>query len=74
MKLNDIIKVKIKEKKTTQAELAEKAGFRSQANIAGLLNNSRKGMRIDNAVLLLDILDCDIIVRDRDDGNEWKVE
>lgn len=72
MRIEDIIKVKIKERKTTQALLAEKTGFANQANIGSLLNGKRN-MRMDNAIKLLDALDCEIIVRDRLDGNEWVV-
>lgn len=73
MKIEDVIKTKIREKNTTQKQLAEKTGFKSQANIAGILNNTKSGMRIDNAVKLLNALDCIIVVRDKENKNEWEI-
>lgn len=72
MRIEDIIKVKIKERKITQALLAEKTGFANQANIGSLLN-SKSSMRVENALKLLDALDCELIIRDKLNGNEWVV-
>ena len=48
----------------SQQKLAEIAGFKSQSNITGLLNNNDKGIRIDNLLRVLNAMGCDIIVRD----------
>ena len=59
----------------SQQRLAEEAGFKSQSNIAGLLNNNAKGMRVDNFFKLLDAMGCEIVVRDKmGSKKEWVVD
>ena len=60
----------------SQALLAEKAGFKSQSNITGLLNNNKNGIRIDNLVKMLHALGCEVVVRDTmsKEKREWKIE
>ena len=58
----------------SQAKLAEEAGFKSQSNITGLLNNNQNGIRMDNLYKMLNAMGCEIIVRDKMGSNkEWKV-
>ena len=58
----------------SQAMLAEKAGFKSQSNITGLLNNNKNGIRIDNLVKMLNALGCEVVVRDTmGSKKEWKI-
>ena len=47
-----------------QPKLAEKAGFASQSNITGFLNNNTNGIRFDNLFKMLNAMGCEIIVRD----------
>ena len=62
-------------RKWSQADLAREAGFKSQSNITGLLNNNKNGIRIDNLVRMLNAMGCEIVVRDKmGSGKEWKVE
>lgn len=62
-------------RKWSQADLAREAGFKSQSNITGLLNNNKNGIRIDNLVKMLSALGCEVVVRDKmGSGKEWKVE
>lgn len=62
-------------RKWSQADLAREAGFKSQSNITGLLNNNKNGIRIDNLVRMLDALGCEVVVRDKmGSGKEWRVE
>lgn len=62
-------------RKWSQADLAREAGFKSQSNITGLLNNNKNGIRIDNLVKMLDALGCEVVVRDKmGSGKEWRVE
>lgn len=63
------------EKRVTQTELATKAGFKSQSNIAGLLNNNKNGIRIDNLIRVFDAMGCDIVIRDRENPDkEWIID
>lgn len=58
----------------SQKKLAEKAGFNSQSNITGLLNNGKNGIRIDNLFKMLSAMGCEIVVRDEmGSGKEWKI-
>ena len=55
-----------------QPKLAEEAGFKSQSNITGLLNNNKNGIRIDNLYKMLNAMGCEIVVRDKmGSKQEW---
>jgi DNA-binding Xre family transcriptional regulator len=71
----DIVREVMGIRKWSQADLAREAGFKSQSNITGLLNNNKNGIRIDNLVKMLNAMGCEVIVRDKmGSGKEWKVE
>lgn len=56
----------------SQSKLAYEAGFKSQSNITGLLNNNQNGIRIDNLFRMLDAMGCEIVVRDKmGSKKEW---
>jgi predicted XRE-type DNA-binding protein len=58
-----------------QPKLAKEAGFKSQSNITGLLNNNKNGIRIDNLVKMLSAMGCEIVVRDKmDSKKEWIID
>ena len=70
----EIIRAAMETRGFSQAYLAEKAGYASQAGVSQLLS-SKKGMRVDNFVKLLSECDFEVIVRSRTkSGEEWKVE
>lgn len=57
-----------------QPTLAEEAGFKSQSNITGLLNNNKNGIRIDNLFKMLNAMGCEIVVRDKmGTKQEWVI-
>ena len=59
----------------SQAKLAEEAGFKSQSNITGLLNQNQNGIRIDNLFKMLDAMGCEIVVRDKmGSKKEWIID
>lgn len=59
----------------SQAKLAAEAGFKSQSNITGLLNNNHNGIRIDNLFRMLDAMGCEIVVRDKmGSKKEWIID
>ena len=59
----------------SQAKLAAEAGFKSQSNITGLLNNNQNGIRIDNLFRMLDAMGCEIVVRDKmGSKKEWIID
>ena len=69
MTIRTYIRSKMAEREINQTALAEKAGFKNQSNIATLLK-SDKGMRTDNLFSLLEALNCELVIRDRDSGEE----
>ncbi len=59
----------------SQSKLASEAGFKSQSNITGLLNNNQNGIRIDNLFRMLDAMGCEIVVRDKmGSKKEWIID
>ena len=59
----------------SQSKLASEAGFKSQSNITGLLNNNQNGIRIDNLYRMLDAMGCEIVVRDKmGSKKEWIID
>ena len=75
MNEKEIVRTVMALRKWSQADLAREAGFKSQSNITGLLNNNKNGIRIDNLVKMLSAMGCEVVVRDKmGSGNEWKVE
>lgn len=58
-----------------QPRLAKEAGFKSQSNITGLLNNNKNGIRMDNLFKMLNAMGFEIVVRDkRDKGKEFIID
>ena len=59
----------------SQPTLAAEAGFNSQSNITGLLNNNKNGMRFDNLFKMLNAMGCEIVVRDKmGSKKEWIID
>jgi DNA-binding Xre family transcriptional regulator len=59
----------------SQPKLAKEAGFKSQSNITGLLNNNKNGIRIDNLVRMLTAMGCEVVVRDKmGSKQEWTID
>ena len=70
---NEILYAAIKTRGYTQALLAEKAGYKTPAGVHDILK-AKKGMRVDNFVKLLEIMDFEVVVRSKTKtGEEWKV-
>ena len=67
MTIGKFIKSKIAERGTNQSELASAAGFKNQSNVAMLLKNNAK-MKTENLIAMLEALDCELCVRDKQTG------
>ena len=52
-----------------QATLAEKCGYGNQSCVSGLI--TRGNMRVDNLYKLLDAMDCEIVIKDKNSRQEW---
>ena len=71
----DVVRKVMKLRGWAQPKLAEEAGFKSQSNITGLLNNNQNGIRIDNLFRILDAMGCEIVVRDKmGSKKEWVID
>lgn len=71
----DVVRKVMEVRKWKQPELAKKAGFASQSNITGFLNNNSNGIRFDNLFKMLNAMGCEIIVRDTmGTGKEWTID
>ena len=58
-----------------QPQLAKEAGFKSQSNITGLLNNNKNGIRVDNLFRMLSAMGCELVVRDKmGSKKEWVID
>ena len=59
----------------SQSKLATEAGFKSQSNITGLLNNNQNGIRFDKLFDMLNAMGCEIVVRDKmGSKKEWVID
>ena len=71
----DIVRKVMAMRGWSQPKLAAEAGFKSQSNITGLLNNNKNGIRIDNLFRMLDAMGCEIVVRDKmGSKQEWVID
>lgn len=71
----DVVRKVMEVRGWKQPKLAEEAGFASQSNITGFLNNNSKGIRFDNLFKMLDAMGCKIIVKDdMGSGKEWVID
>ena len=71
----DVVRKVMNMRGWSQPKLAIKAGFKSQSNITGLLNNNKNGIRIDNLFKMLDAMGCEIVVRDKmGSEQEWVID
>lgn len=71
----DVVRKVMKMRGWSQPKLAEEAGFKSQSNITGLLNNNKNGIRMDNLFKMLSAMGCEIIVKDKmGSSQEWKID
>ena len=66
----DVVRKAMKMRGWSQPTLAKEAGFKSQSNITGLLNNNQNGIRMDNLFRMLDAMGFQIIVRDKMGSNQ----
>lgn len=71
----DVIRKVMRMRGWSQPKLATEAGFKSQSNITGLLNNNKNGIRVDNLFKMLNAMGCEIVVRDKmGSKQEWVID
>lgn len=70
MNSSEIIKEAMKVRGYNQTILAKEAGLKRQSNVSEMLRG--KSMRLDSFVLLLNSMNFDVIVKDRNGANSTK--
>ena len=70
MKANNIIKTIMGNRQITQGDLVSKMNMKSQSAISGALG---RDMKISTLIRFLDCLDCELIVRDKNTGEEHHI-
>ena len=74
MNEKNVVREVMKLRGWSQQKLADELGFKRQTNVSGLLNNSNS-MRVDNLFKLLDVMGCEIIIRDKmGSKKEWIID
>lgn len=68
----NIIKTLSYYRRITQQELADRLGAKSQGTIGNMFR-SKHDIRTDSLVSMAEVLGCDVVVRERSTGKEWKV-
>lgn len=66
MKMNEAIKAAMKDTKTTQAQLADRIGAKSQSVIAQRL--SLKNLSVDTVIEMLDALGYELVIQEKKRG------
>ncbi len=70
----DIIKEIMSIKGLSQSKLAEKADFKSQSNVTGILNRGNS-LRVDKLVKMVEAMGYEVVIREKDHtSNEWVVK
>ena len=75
MNEKEIIRKAMEVRGINQTILADRAHLKRQSNVSEMLRS--KNLRVDNLVLLLNAMDFDVIVKDRNGSNRenvWKIE
>lgn len=49
------------------------SGEFTASNLSGFMNNNKNGIRFDNFFKMLDVMGCEIIIRDRHHDKEWVI-
>ena len=62
----ELIRLLLYQNRMSQEQLAEVAGYKGQTSIAGLLNNERKGMRMDIFLHLIHVMGYKMVVTNKD--------
>ena len=70
MKANEIVKNIMSDKNITQNELTKMLNFKTQSAVSGVLN---RDMKVSTLVKFLSALDCELVIRNKTDGNEQTV-
>lgn len=59
--------------KMRQSDVADAAGFKNQSNV-GMILKSGSTMKLENLLRLADAMNCDIVIKDRETGEELVID
>ena len=68
MQATEIIKYLMSKKKITQSEITQRLGMKSQSGVSQAL---ARNMKTSMLLRFLGSMDCEVIVRDKDTGEEY---
>lgn len=70
MKANEIVKSIMSIRHLTQIDLQKMLELKSQSAVSGALN---RDMKTSTLARFLEIMDCELVIRDKSTGTEWVV-
>jgi lambda repressor-like predicted transcriptional regulator len=70
--IKQVIKAAIANRGYNQAAVAKKAGWSNQSSLSTAINRDNPSM--ETVLRIMDALEYDVIIRDRNSANEWKVD
>lgn len=73
MNEKEIVKVIMKERKIGQIEMAKEMGYAGQGTVSRVLSGATSTMTVATLTKMLDILGCDLVVKDRANKREYTI-
>ena len=73
MRESEIIQEIMEKRDVSFQKLAYGLGLESAGSTYNMINNRRTSMRVESFLRIMELLDCEVIVRDKLDGTEHMV-
>lgn len=70
--IKEVIKTAITSRNYNQAAVAKKAGWSNQSSLSTAINRDNPSM--ETVLRILDALEYDVVIMDRNSGNKFKIE
>ena len=70
----EAIRLLLYETRMSQAELAAAAGYKSQSNITGFLNNTKRGMRVDSFLAMIHAMGYKMTITSKETGASVEID
>lgn len=71
MKANEIVKMLMNKRGITQNDITKILNLKSQSGVSGALN---RDMKTSTLVRFLTTMNCELVIRDKDLGTEYRIE
>ena len=74
MTLKKIIRIIMISKELSNQTLAEKCGYATASGVSNVINRDN-GMRVESLLKMLEVMDCELVVRSKTDRTqEWTID